>query len=318
MPGSRLLSAAAILLAGPALAEVPRVVTDIAPVHALAAGVMGELGTPDLLIEPGQSPHGHVLRPSEARALDQADVVFWVGPELTPQLGETVAALTEGARSLALIDAEGVTRLPFREGPVFAAEGAAHSGGHGHDTAEEHHAEEHGQHNHDGIDPHAWLDPRNAKAWVGRMAETLSEADPEHAATYRQNAEATVGRIETLTEEVAARLEGVSPGSFVVFHDAYQYFETGFDLSSAGAISLADASDPSPARLAELREAMAGAGVRCVLTEPQFNAGLAQSVLGNEIDTAVVDPIGTGLEPGAALYEDLLRRIAGTLADCAG
>ena len=303
----------AALLAGTAQADVPRVAVDIAPVHALVAQVMQGVGTPDLIVPPGASPHEHSLRPSEARALQEAALVVWVGPDLTPWLQDAIATLAGDATVATLMEADGVDLLEVREGALFEAHAHAADGDHadhGHDHGHDDHA--HGAH-----DPHAWLSPANAGVWLDAIAADLSEADPDNAARYAANAAGARAALSALTDEVSGLLAPVRGGRFIVFHDAYQYFEAAFDMPAAGAISLSDAAAPSPARIAEIRDRVAREGVACVLSEPQFNPGLVATVTGGTgVRTAVLDPLGSDLVPGPTLYADLMRGLATALAGC--
>ena len=320
-----LLSLAAALGAGtaPAWADVPSVAVDIAPVHSLVARVMEGVGTPDLVIPPGASPHEHSLRPSEARALQGADLVFWIGEDLTPWMEDAVGTLAEGAEVTTLLEAEGVTLLDFREDALFEAHVHGDHEGHAHEAAADHGDHDHEEaaghegHDHGAHDPHAWLSPDNAAVWLDVIAGELSAADPDNASAYSANAAAGREEIEALKGEIAGVLEPVREERFIVFHDAYQYFETAFDIPASGAISLSNASDPSPARIAEIQARVTGEGVDCVLAEPQFNPALVETVLdGTEAGTGVLDPLGSDLEPGPALYPQLLRNLAETLAEC--
>ncbi len=350
------LSLGACLLSGTALAEVPRVAVDIAPVHSLVARVMEGVGTPDLVIQPGGSPHEYSLRPSEAAALQEADVVVWVGPDLTPWMVSAVETLAGDATRVTLMEVEGTTLLEFREGALFEAhvhgdgdhghghgDHHDHDHGHGHDAAHDHdhdhdhgayaeaghhdhdheaHAEDgHHDHGHDHAhgahDPHVWLSPANAALWLDVIAARLSEADPANAATYAANAAAGRAELDALVAEVGGMLDPVRDLRFVVFHDAYQYFETAFDIPASGAITLSDATDPSPARIAEIQARVAQEGIACVLSEPQFDPGLVATVMdGTAARTSVLDPLGSDLEPGPALYPQLLRNLATALSDC--
>ncbi len=340
------LSVAASLLGGIAFAEVPRVTVDIAPVHSLVARVMDGVGEPSLIVAPGASPHEYSLRPSEASALQEADLVFWVGPDLTPWLNDAIGTLAGDATVTELLESEGTTELPTRESVLFEAhqhgedehaddhegeehddhsheEHASHADDHGADHEDEDHAahegdgDDHGGHNHGGHDPHAWLSPDNGAVWLNVIAGQLSAVDPDNAGTYYANAAAGRDEIETLRAEINGILEPVRGRNFIVFHDAYQYFENAFDFPASGAISVSDASDPSPARIAEIQTRVADQNVTCVLTEPQFSAGIVASVMeGSEARTGVLDPLGSDLDPGAALYPQLLRNLATALADC--
>lgn len=298
-------------LAGPAYADRPRVVVDIAPIHALVAQVMEGIGMPDLIIQPGATPHEYSLRPSEAAAMQSADLVFWIGPDLTPWLEEAIETLAPAADLTTLMDVDGTVQLEFREDAVFEAHD--HS-----DHADDDEHDDHADHgDHAGHDPHAWLSPKNAMTWLEVIAGRLSAVDPVNSDAYLANAASGRAAIEALMDEVDATLDPVRGRAFIVFHDAYQYFETDFDISASGAISISDASDPSPARIAEIRGQIAEQGVDCVLAEPQFNPGLVATVLrGSDAQMGIVDPLGADLELGAELYPQLIRNLSNALAEC--
>ena len=335
------LSLTVTLMGGSAYADTPQVAVDIAPLHSLVARVMDGVGTPDLIIQPGASPHEYSLRPSEAAALQDADLVFWIGPDLTPWLTDTIETLAPDAAVTALLEEDGTIELKFREGALFEAHDR--SDDKDHDEEDDHkdhddHADEahddhddeeagnedhddeetgHDDHDHGTHDPHAWLSPQNAKTWLNVIAGELSATDPDNAGAYFANAAAGRTEIEALIGEVTATLNLVRDGQFVVFHDAYQYFEMDFDFPASGAISISDASDPSPARIVEIQDRIAEQGIHCVLAEPQFNPGLVATVLDRtEAQTGILDPLGSDLEPGLALYPQLIRNLSTALAGC--
>lgn len=343
------LSLTATLMSGIAFAEAPQVAVDIAPVHSLVARVMEGVGTPDLIVQSGASPHEYSLRPSEAAAIQNADLVFWVGADLTPWLTDTIKTLAPEAAITALLETDGTIELEFRENALFEAHDHADHDDHGdedhadheddgdhkdHDDStneahDDHDHEEAGHedhdnentghegHDHGAHDPHAWLSPTNAMTWLNFIAGQLSAADPENAGVYFTNAAAGRAEIETLMAKVNATLEPARGGQFIVFHDAYQYFETDFDFPASGAISLSDASDPSPARIFEIQTRIADERINCVLAEPQFNPGLVTTVLdGTEAQTSILDPLGSDLEPGSTLYPRLIGNLASALAKC--
>lgn len=304
-----------LTLVGVAAAEVPSVAVDIPPVHSLVAKVMQGVGTPNLIVQPGASPHGYSLRPSEAASLQSADIVFWVSQGLTPWLEGPIEALAKDAKSVELLEVDGTTELEFRIGATFEK--------HGHDEDEhEEHAQDEEHDDHDGHDdhnhdPHAWLDPENARIWLDVIAADLAVLDPENADVYAANATAGKADLALLIDDINTNLVGFRGTSFIVFHDSYQYFENRFNISAAGAITLGDASDPSPARIAEIRDKVVELGVTCAFTEPQFNAGLVQTVFqGTGAVTGVLDPLGSDLPLGADLYPQLLRNLVGNLTAC--
>lgn len=313
-PRRFLASLCATLLTTTALkADVPQVTTDILPVHSLVARVMGDLGEPALLVPPGASPHGYALKPSQAQALQDAALVIIVGEVLTPWLENPIENLASEAKVVELLEVDGTTRLEFRNDVSFEKHSHEHEG----EEYEDHEDQGRDDHDHDGLDPHAWLDPENAVVWLEVIAKHLAEADPENGKTYHANANAGKAEIESIAVEIAATLAPVQDKPFIVFHDAYQYFENRFGLSSAGSISLGDATTPSPARLAEIRDRVTDLSVTCALSEPQFDDRLIQTVFeGADAGTAVLDPLGTAQKAGPDLYPALLRTMARAMADC--
>lgn len=282
--------------------KAPDVVASIAPVHSLVARVMQGVGAPRLLLPPGASPHDYALKPSDAAALAQAALVVWTGPGAERWLAGPAATLAGSAVVLRLDQVPGLTLLARREGAAFAAHD------HGPDPS-------HGDH--DTVDPHLWLDPDNAILWLEAIAEALADVDPARAATYRANAAAGRAEIAALADQIAARMAPLAGRSFVVLHDAFHYFEHRFGVEATGAIALGDARPPGPARLAEIRNHVREAGVRCLFREPQQPARLVDLVAeGSVAATGILDPLGAALSPGPALYPALLEGIAGGLEAC--
>lgn len=301
----------ATLMAGQALAEVPVVVTDIPPVHSLVAQVMGDLSAPVLLLEQGGNAHSYQMKPSQVQALADAGLVVWIGPEMTPWLERGLEGTAGQARQLVLLHAEGTEALAYGE------EGGRDHEGHDHGPEEAHDHEEEG-HDHEGLDPHAWLDPHNAEAWLGLIATQLAEIDPDNAAVYAANADKARADIEALEAELTAMLAPVQGKPFVVFHDAYNYFTGHFGLTVAGTIALGDAASPGAARLSELRAGLEAGAALCIFPEAAHDAKqVEQMAEGVAVKLGgALEPEGSTLEPGAALYGDLMRGLAQTLVDC--
>jgi zinc transport system substrate-binding protein len=282
-----------------AMAE-PTVVASIAPVHSLVARVMQGAGEPYLLLPPGASPHDHALRPSDAAALDRAALIFRVGPRLETWLERPLATLAAGARVIRLADTPGLIRLVPRQGAIFDA----------HDHAEPAHAA-------DEADPHFWLDPENARLWLTAIAAALSETDPPNRALYLANATTAQAELVALAAGIDTRLAPLRGRPFVVFHDAFHYFEKRFDIEAAGAVALGDGRTPGPARIARIRALILALGPICLFTEPRFRAPLVATVAeGTGVRIAQLDPLGTSLQPGPDLYPDLLLGIADSIAAC--
>ncbi len=277
-----------LLLAAPAHAQVPKVVTDIAPVQSLVASVMMGLGTPGLIMRANSSPHGVALRPSQARALQAADLVVWVGPGLTPWLGKPLDSLATGAGRLELLAAPETRLLPYRGAKTGVAP-----------------------------DPHAWLDPENGRIWLGLIAERLARIDPDNADHYRANAATGQAELAALNTEIAASLGQMQGQPYVTYHDAYQYFESRFGLSPTGSITAGDATQPGPAALARLRKDMTRAGVKCAFSEADVDPGLIYAAAGRQdLKLIVLDPLGRDYDIGPRLYMGLLREMSLAFARC--
>jgi zinc transport system substrate-binding protein len=306
-------------MAGAARAEVPQVVTDIVPVQALAAAVMDGLGEPQVLLDGGASPHSFQMRPSQAAAVAGADLVIWVGPELTPWLEKAVDARAEGAAALGLLAAPGTVLRQFLAGDGEAAAGDGDDHDHADEAQGDAPAETDEEHDHhSGTDPHAWLDPANARAWVAAIAAELSRLDPENAARYAENAAKAMQAIDAADAAAHAALDPVKDRPFVAFHDAYGYFARAYGLTIAGTIAAGDAASPGAKHLADLQAQMQGAGPLCIFPEvqhdPKLVAQMAEAA-GARIGGAL-DPEGAGVEPGPGAWAAILTGMADTIATC--
>jgi zinc transport system substrate-binding protein len=296
-------------------AEPPTVVASILPLHALAAAVMEGVARPHLLVPPGASPHTFQLKPSEAKKLQEADLVLWVGETLETFLEKPLRTLAKRASVVAVGELPGVETLPPREGGVWAEHGHDHGHGHGHAHGK---ASAAGADHDREIDGHLWLDPMNGKAIVLGLAELLAGRDPERAELYRANAAREAARIEALDGELRARLAPVANRPFVVFHDAYQYLERRYGLAAAGSVTVSPDRPPSAKRLAALRKTIRERGAVCIFAEPQFKAPIVASLAeGTGARTAVLDPVGAPpIEPGPGAYRALLDKLGRDLAAC--
>jgi zinc transport system substrate-binding protein len=303
-----LISAVAFSLLAPAVqAQTLRVVTDIPPVHALVSSVMGDLGTPDLLLGKGGDVHDFQLRPSQAQALTEADLIIWVGPELTSWLDRALTGLEADAPQMRLLAVPDTALQPYGD-----AEGHDHD--HDHDHGHEAEDSEDGA----GIDPHAWLDPHNALLWLDAIAAELAKLDPANAETYAANARSAQAEVTALEAEIAASLAPIQDQPFAVFHDAYGYFSGHFGLKVVGSVRLGDATSPGAAHLAALGQDLAAQNAVCLFPEVNHDAALARTLTeGTGLRLgAPLDPEGMAIEPGAGLYATLMRNLARDLVAC--
>lgn len=297
---------------GAGAADAPRVVATIKPIHSLVAAVMDGVGTPALLIEGAGSPHSYSLRPSQARALDQAEVVFWVGEDLETFLAKPLASLAGDAEIVALGDAPDMVLRPTREGGVWGHDHRPEEGAMGQADPDGEHAHAHGQ-----TDMHLWLDPRNAQAMARAIVAALSASDPADAARYQANGAALVDRLRALDTALERRLEPVQDRPFVVFHDAYHHFEARYHLNAVGAITVDPKRQPSARRLQEIRHEIQRLDAACVFAEPQFEPALVATVVeGTGARAGELDPLGASLDPGPEHYVQLLDGLADSLIDC--
>ncbi|MGJ8533867.1 MAG: zinc ABC transporter substrate-binding protein [Alphaproteobacteria bacterium] len=367
-----------------------RVLTSIKPIHSLVSGVMSGVGEAELLLDGASSPHTYSLKPSQARSLQEADVIFWVSDELEVFLEKPMETLGQNARIVALEDVPGLTKLAFREGGAFDAhedhgaheEHEDHAAHEEHEEHEEHEAHEdhaaheeheaheaheahedhaahddhkehadhedheeheaHGEHKeheaqneqhehhddkeeghhaeaheHAESDPHIWLDPVNAGLLVSHIASVLSDKDSANAAKYNANAAAMQEQLKLLASDVDALLKPVADRPFVVFHDAYHYFEDRFGLQAAGSLTISPETMPGAARLAEIKQKLNDVEAACIFSEPQFQSRIVDVAReGTNAKAGLLDPLGVDLEKGPDLYDQLIREMANSFHDC--
>ncbi|MBL8630813.1 MAG: zinc ABC transporter substrate-binding protein, partial [Rhodospirillaceae bacterium] len=298
----------AMILPGVAVAE-PKVVVSIKPIASLVGGVMAGVGTPTVLVGGGQSLHTFSLKPSDARALNDADVVFWVGEGLEAFLEKPIDALSDKAMVVELAEAPGLVVLNGREGGVWEK--------HADDEHDEH---DHGNHAHNSahnFDGHLWLDPINAKAIVTAAQNALSKADPAHAANYSTNANALLTKLDALDAELRQAFAPIKARPFVVFHDGYQYLEKRYGLNAVGSLTVSPDRTPGAKRVSEIKDKITSLNAACVFAEPQFEPKLIATLIdGTNAKTGTLDPEASTLPAGPDLYFNLMRGLAANLKSC--
>lgn len=299
----------------------PNVVVDIAPLHGLVSEVMAGVAAPALLLPPGSNAHSYAMRPSDAQTLSEAEVVIWVGEGLTPWLAEPVQTLAANASYLALLDTDGWTL----RASDMKHDGHEEHDDHGdHDDHEDHEDDahdhdEHGDdaHDHGDVDPHAWLDPKVASVWVGHIAQTLSDVDPENATTYAANAQAMQGVLADLDAAIGAQMDGLGDRPLIWSHAAYGYFQDAYGLTAVGAISETDAAPAGPQHIAALRKLVVEGAAVCVFSDPEVSTRW-NDVLGEGTDVKVglIDPIGADIPTGLGQYQAMMTALSLNIADC--
>lgn len=330
-----LLAILGLLLPGMAAADKPRIVATILPIHSIVAALAEDAFEVELLVPATASPHGYSMRPSEARRLQNADMVIWVGSDLETFLERPLHRA--GSREIiSLMDDLQLDLRPTREGGVWERHHDHGHSDHGHGDHEHgHNGHDHGHndhghsehddghnghdHDHGDYDAHIWLSPALVRAITEQLADRLMEWDPERAATVEANRDALLERIDDLDARLDEQLDPVRDQAFIVFHDAYQYFEQHYGLNAAGSISIDPSRSPGARRISELRERVADGDVVCLFTEPQFRPALARTVAeGTDTRLGVLDPVGADLEAGPEAWFELMQNMADGFADCLG
>ena len=309
-----------------------KVVASIKPIHSLASYLMDGVAKPDLIVDGYASPHGFAMKPSHAKMLQNADIVFWVGEDLENFLEKPLNSIATKAEKIEFMDLKGLVKLKFRERNIFDDHDDHDHDEHakkddhddhdhdehakkedGHDDHDDH--DGHEGHHHGEFDPHIWLDPINAKTILFEMSKHLIENDPKNEVAYRANLSKAYKEIDKLTANVSSEL--TNSVASIVFHDAYQYFEKRFDVNILGAFTVNTDVMPGAEQLAEIREIIEHDKVACVFSEPQFNPDIIKAVARDmNIKTGVVDPLGATLNPGKNLYFDLIKNMSSSFKGC--
>ena len=320
-----------ISLVSSANADV-KVVTSIKPIHSLASYVMDGVGKPDVIVDGYNSPHGFSLKPSHAKMLENADLVIWVGEDLEAFLEKPLNTIAKKAKNIEVMDLKGIKKLEFREKNIF--EGHDDHGHdehkdehkeHGHDEHKDEHKEHghdehkekdaHEGHHHGEHDPHVWLDPMNAKVIIKEITKQLVQLDSKNSAAYKANSKKALADIDMLTKAIKKDLN--KDLRFVVFHDAYQYFENRFNIKVLGALTVNTDVMPGAEQLSEIREVIEHEKVNCIFSEPQFNPSIIKSIAKDtKVKTGILDPLGAKLDKGKNLYFDLLNDMASSFKVC--
>ena len=295
-----------------------KVVTSIKPIHSLASYIMDGVGSPGLIVDGYNSPHSFQLKPSHAKMLEQADIIFWIGEDLENFLEKPLDTIAKKAEKIELLEIKNIKKLKFRERNIFEEHEGYDDHGHdakkeehddhGHDAKKEEH-DDHEEHGHGEYDPHIWLDPINAKIILNEITEHLIENDSKNTSTYNSNLTKALAKIDKLIIDVIT--ETNKNLSYVVFHDAYQYYENRFNVNILGAMTVNPDVMPGAEQIHEIHEVIEHDNVSCILSEPQFNPDIIKSIAKDtSVKTGVLDPLGANLKPGKNLYFDLIRNMS--------
>ena len=218
-----------------------------------------------------------------------------------------------------------IEKLKFREENIFEHEDHDDHGhdekkdhdDHGHDEKKDHddHGDGHEGHHHGEFDAHIWLDPANAKEMLHEIAHELADLDPANADKYESNADNTIKSIDDMISSVSSRIN--KNAKFIVFHDAYQYFEKRFGVATAGALTLNTDVLPGAKQISEIQEVIAERDIKCIFSEPQFNPKIIETIAQDTgIKTGVLDPLGSIFDAGQSQYFTLINDLGDKLKDC--
>jgi len=309
-----------------AKAEV-KVVASIKPIHSLVSYVMDGVGKPDVIVDGYNSPHNFSLKPSHAKMIEKANLIIWVGEDLETFLEKPLKNISKDAVNVEIMDLKGIKKLKFREKNIFESHddhGLGHKEHkeHGHDEHKEHGGKEkkHDDHGHEGHahgdhDPHVWLDPMNAKIIVKEIENQLVNLDPDNSSKYKANSKKAQSELDDLTKNIKRDLK--KDLRFVVFHDAYQYFENRFGIKVLGSLTVNPDVLPGAEQLSEIREVIEHEKVNCLFSEPQFNPAIIKSIAKDtKVKTSVLDPLGATLDKGKGMYTKLLSNMYSSFKGC--
>ena len=316
----------AVLFAGSLAANAEiKVVTTIKPLHSLISNVMDGVGEPSLIIEGSTSPHSFVLKPSHAKMIEQADIIFWIGEDIETFMEKPLESIAKNAKKISFMELASIEKLKFREENIFDHDDHDDHGhgedkdhdDHGHGEKKDHddHGHGHEGHHHGEFDAHIWLDPANAKEMLHEIAHELADIDPDNASKYEINADQAIKSIDKMIKDIDANIN--KDAKFIVFHDAYQYFETRFGVMTAGALTLNTDVLPGAKQISEIQEVITERDIKCIFSEPQFNPKIIETIAKDTgIKTGVLDPLGSIFDANKMQYFKLINDLGNKLKDC--
>ena len=286
------------------------VVASIKPIHSLVASVMDGVGEPSLIVDGSASPHTFQLKPSHAKLLQNADIIFWIDKDLENFLVKPLSSIAKKSKKISLMEINSIKKLKFREKNIFVEKHDDHKGHKEHDDHKGHKEHAHGE-----FDIHIWLDPENAKTMSMEIAKELSKIDPKNKLIYESNAKKVSFKINKMMKEIKKEIN--KDAAFVVFHDAYQYFEKRFNIDAVGALTVNPEVLPGAKQLTEIRKEIKHEKVKCLFSEPQFNPSIAKAIAKDTgVNIAVLDPLGAKLNTSKDLYFQLIKNIALSFKNC--
>ncbi len=282
-----------IVVATHAFAQAPTVVVSILPLYHIAQAVMGNVGHPVLLVPEGASEHAYALKPSQYAAIQKADVLIWIGPSLETYLTDAIAKVPV-SRQMVLLAEPYMLRYPLRQTDDTIPQNVP-------------------------MDPHLWLDSFNAMTIAKQLEKRLSALDPERQKIYRRNVAKFVEKISALNTELEKKLTPMQSIPFLVYHDAFQYFEKRYGLKRLDSIVLSPTVPIGAKRWLAMSQLVKAEHIPCIFSEPQNHSDtLKQFATENHVKLGVLNPMGAEIPAGTEGYAALLTDIADELVGCLG
>ena len=311
--------------------ETKGVITTIQPINSLVSAVIGNTGKTISLIPAEISPHEFKLKPSDAKKMQEGNIIFYISKHLESDVVKVFDNLPKNIKIVDLLEETGIEHLSIRDNEAWER----HDHHHGHDDHDDHdkHGKKHDDHDHDKHakkhddhddhqtkdDVHIWLSPDNAVKIVDKVNKVLSLYYPQNAKIYDENAMIMIDKINKLKAELTKDLAPIKDKPYVVFHDAYQYFEKAFGLNAVGSVALEGDIASSPKQVSYIKEKIVKLKASCVFQEPQFDSKLVKIVVeGTNAQIGTLDPLGVGIKDEKDFYLQLLRNMAKSLKECLG
>ena len=308
--------------------ETTGVISTIHPINSLVSAVIGNTGKSITIIPSEQSPHDFKLKPSDVKVLQNGNIIFYVSNHLESSITKVFKNLPKNIKVINLMEESGVNHLAIRDNDAW--ERHDH---HGHDDHDKHgkkhddhddhdkHGKKHDDHDdHEKEDDvHIWLSPDNAIKIVQKVNKVLSLYFPENSKIYNDNTTKFIDKIKNLKMELVRELSPIKNKPYIVFHDAYQYFEKTFELNAVGSVALEGDIASSPKQISFIKDKIIKSKASCVFQEPQFDSKLVKIVVeGTNAKIGTLDPLGVNITGNKDFYLQLLSNMAKSLKECLG
>ena len=310
--------------------ETTGVISTIQPINSLVSAVIGNTGKTISIIPAEQSPHDFKLKPSDVKVLQNSNIIFYVSNHLESSVTKVFKNLPKNIKLINLMEESGINHLAIRDNAAW--ERHDHHGddhddhdkhGKKHDDHDDHdkHGKKHDDHDdHEKEDDvHIWLSPDNAIKIVQKVNKVLSLYFPENSKIYNENTTKFIDKIRNLKMELIKELSPIKNKPYIVFHDAYQYFEKTFELNAVGSVALEGDIASSPKQISFIKDKIIKSKASCVFQEPQFDSKLVKIVVeGTNAKIGTLDPLGVNITGNKDFYLQLLTNMAKSLKECLG